>query len=341
MTSLFIRINRATLIVLLGNGDGTFSEPIIPSIGDFRVDTKMAVGDLNQDQVTDIALADGNAGSITIVFGNGDGTFREGTILFPEDCAYPAGISISNLNNDNYLDIAVACDGYSNVSVYFGDINGSFLEKNILYTGEYASSTSIAVTDFNRDNHSDIVVVDDDHRTLGVFLGHGNGSFDMQRRSFTGGGISPLYIAVGDFNEDTKQDVVLSYSYGRANGVLFGYGNGTFGEKIRLVVQSGYVYMSAFVSDFNRDGHLDIATVTMTPYAIDVFFGHGNGNFETCRIFSTDFSGSFASIMVGDFNADGYPDLITTYTDPGGMHILLNRGQYNTSQVFETSTSVQ
>ena len=333
-------MSRSTLIVLLGNGNGTFSEPIIPSIGYFGVDTQIAVGDLNQDQLLDIALADGYAGSITVVFGNGDGTFRVGTILFPEDCPYLAGIALSHFNNDSYLDIAVACDGYSNVSIYFGDANGSFLEKIILYTGEYSSSLSIAVTDFNGDSHSDIAVVDDDHRTVGVFLGHGNGSFDMQRRSLTGGGISPSYIAVGDFNEDIKQDIVLSYVYGRANGVLFGYGNGTFGEKIRLVVQSGYVYMSVVVRDFNRDGHLDIATVTMTPYGVDVFYGHGNGNFETCRIFSTEFPGSFASIMAGDFNADGYPDLITTYKNPGGVFILLSRDQYNISEVFKTSTSV-
>ena len=51
--------------------------------------------------------------------------------------------------------------------------------------------------------------------------------------------------------------------------------------------------------------------------------------FETCRIFSTEFYVGFTSIVTGDFNADGYPDIITTYEDPGGIHILLNRGQYN------------
>lgn len=327
-------MNRSNLIVLLGNGDGTFGKPIIPSIGDFGLDVKMAVDDLNRDQLLDIILADGYAASITIVFGNGDGTFREGTILYPQDCPYPAGISISDFNSDSYPDIAIACDGYSNVSIYFGDATGSFLENIILYTEEYSSSFSIAVTDFNSDTYSDIAIVDDDHRTVGVFLGQGNGSFDMQRRSFTGGGINPLYIAVGDFNEDRKQDVVLSYSYARANGVLFGYGNGTFGEKTRLVVKSGHVYMPVTVSDFDRDGHLDIATVTMSPYAVDISFGDGKGNFETCRIFSTEFDGGFTAIMDGDFNADGYPDLITIYQDPGGVHILLNRGPYNTSPSF-------
>jgi len=269
------------LFVLLGNGDGTFGEPIIFSLEYFGLLIYMIVADFNQDQLFDIALADGYGTSVTILLGNGDGSFIEGTKFFPEGCKYPSQIATADFDNDSYLDIVIACDGASNSSVYFGNADGLFLERIILHTERSTSAYSVAVTDFNGDNYTDIIIVGEKFRTVSVFLGYGNGSFDKE------------------------QDIVLSYLYGSA------------------------IYMSPVVNDFNRDGYLDIATVTMSSYAVDIFFGDGNGNFETCRIFSTEFYGGFTSIVTGDFNADGYPDIITTYEDPGGIHILLNRGQYN------------
>lgn len=231
--------------------------------------------DFNGDDILDISIAYTLDVDIHILLGYGNGSFVEYTVLSVENCSNLMEVFVADFNSDNYPDIAITCLIESFISVFFGDGNRAFSRNIILDTGTYSYTSSIAVANFNNDTFLDIVVVNR-QRNLGVFLGHGNGSFDIQKISFAGGRTYPLYIAAGDFNEDVKQDVVFSYFGTSTIGVMFGYGNGTFGEKIKFMLNAGNTDHPIIVSDFNNDQHLDIAAFTLSPYTINIFFGDGH-----------------------------------------------------------------
>jgi hypothetical protein len=84
--------------ILLGNGDGTFGPPV--SFATSRSPSSVAVGDFNGDGKLDLAVAAEfptmGVGSVSILLGNGDGTFQPPTrILRPEQAPYQSPLRIS------------------------------------------------------------------------------------------------------------------------------------------------------------------------------------------------------------------------------------------------------
>jgi len=67
----------------------------------------IATGDFNRDGKLDLAVANVGAQTVSILLGNGDGTFTA-TASSPVTGTAPEGIAVSDLNNDGKLDIVVA-----------------------------------------------------------------------------------------------------------------------------------------------------------------------------------------------------------------------------------------
>lgn len=278
----------SSVFVLLSNGNGTFVIPTMPSRIYTYAGTSLTTADFNHDDILDIVSADYMTLFISILLGNGDGTFEKGTTFFEASCSKPTGLSVGDFNNDNHFDIVVACFDSSKVIVFFGNSDGNFPSNVTLNTEKFSKPSSTAVNDFNNDNYSDIVVICSLVRTISVFTGHGNGSFDPQKIYRTGGGLDSLSITVADLNEDTKQDVFFPYISKPAIGVMFGHGNGSFSEKMRLNFTSGYAFGAIAVNDINNDGHLDIIVPTFGICSAQIFLGHGNGNFDIYRILAIE-----------------------------------------------------
>src|SRR5207253_7441853 len=82
--------------VLLGNGDGTFRTAQSLSVGSRP--SFVAVGDFNRDGVKDLAIVNEGSrpgtGSVTVMLGNGDGTFRVGSSLFPLN--FPQSVAMAD-----------------------------------------------------------------------------------------------------------------------------------------------------------------------------------------------------------------------------------------------------
>jgi hypothetical protein len=312
--------------VLLGNGNGTFGVPITRLTEISGIHRSLVVSDFNNDYQLDLAFAAVNSHYVVVLLGYGDGTFRERTKIPTGNYSLPLTVTVAELNGDSYLDIAFPDYGNDSVGVLLGNGDGTFSTPTIFSTETGSGPTSVAVGYFNNDGYLDIVVANSDHRNVGLLLGHGNGTFKAQETFATGSGRSPISLIVADLNADNCSDVVYSHQRKSSVGMMFGYCNGTLSTRKNFLLRTDSIYeFSHAVADFNRDTHSDIVFAGAFPYVIDVLLGDGNGNFAAqTLLLDEDQHNDPVDVAVGDFNGDGYQDIVGTNTYGSIIDILLH-----------------
>jgi hypothetical protein len=183
---------------------------------------------------------------------------------------------------------------------------------------------SVAVGDFNRDGHPDVVGPNRDSGNVSVQLGTGDGAFGPTRHFATGD--TPVGVAVGDLNRDGTLDLAVANCGAPCDGsgsgavsVLLGNGNGNFGAAVD--VASGAGPASVAVADLNRDGKPDLVSGNVGTGGVSVLLGNGDGTFGA-RADSP--AGRAAFVAVGDFNRDAKPDLAVA--SDNAIAVLLGHG---------------
>jgi hypothetical protein len=280
----------------------------------------------NDGRTVDVVVANsGSSGgnSISVLLGNGDGTFQPQTV-YATDTA-PEGIAVGDFNGDGYADIAVTNSGSNTVSIFLnkGDGSGTFLPKIDTSTGKQPQG--VAVGDFNGDGNLDLAVTNATDGTVGVLLGKGNGSFAAQVAYTTG--FNPWSIAVGCVHAKLSGCTVMDLVVANKNNndvisVLLGNGDGTFKSQLQSV--TGNTPVSVVLEDFNGDGYLDVAVADQAGNAVSVMLGTGTGSFPTHVEYPT--AAFPTGVAVGDFNHDGNMDLAISAGNGNTVSVLWGQG---------------
>ncbi len=193
-------------------------------------------------------------------------------------------------------------------------------------------SNSVVTGDFNKDGHMDFIVANGGTDDLWLYLGNGDGTFQLPRIIPLTRGVTPVYMVAADLRGNGILDLVLAEFDSSSIGILLGKGDGTFGfEQVYTLPEPP---SSVTVDDFNHDGKLDIAAVMVTvtdpgssvPY-IATILGNGTGSFGTPIISNnTGFYSTANTIVSGDVNHDGLPDVMITGPGIEGSQVYLNAG---------------
>ena len=219
-------IQTYAIVVLLGNGDGTFQSPqSFPTGNAFPI--SIAVGDFNNDGKLDVAAATSYAATgsdyLAVLLGNGDGTFQP-FLSYPLE-ASPRWITAGDFNEDGKLDVAVSicppgnapyCGGPSSLGVLLGKGDGTFEQETDYAAGP--SVNAVVTGDFNGDGHLDLAVSGflngNMPSGISVLLGNGDGSFQPPTL-LTG---LYFYLTTVDLNHDGILDLVAVGDGGDAVG---------------------------------------------------------------------------------------------------------------------------
>jgi uncharacterized protein (TIGR03437 family) len=320
----------AVLRTFPGKGDGIFQTPGPPLsfcpaaasyCGAALVNSNanaMQVADWNHDGKPDLLVA-GYEG-LTVLVGNGDGTFRVSQWLPAPAGNFYATAAIADFTGDGVPDIVIALTGapgtYYDLQLFPGKGDGTFLSPIDLSIGGYPLGSA----DFNRDGKPDLLVSGFDG-TAYAYLGIGNGAFRMAWQS--GPRLTTINSTLGDVNADGRIDFVTCAGWalvGPPCSVFLGNGDGSFrlgAESFsQLAPPAYYLNRPAAVNlaDFNGDGKLDLSV------GLIVMPGNGDGTFQSPVPF-----GAFVDhVLAADLNSDGKMDLIAEEPFPNGVSTLIS-----------------
>ncbi len=203
--------------VLLGNGSGGFAAASGSPFAAGTLPPSVAVGDFNGDGIADLAVANSGDNTVSVLLGNGDGTF---TVASGSPFAVgsgPVSVAVADFSGDGIADLAVANHLGGTVTVLLGNGSGGFTAASGSPFPAGGYPVSVAVGDFNGDGKTDLAVANAGSNNVTVLLGNVSGGFTPASGSPIAVGSAPGSVAVADFNGDGKTD--LAVANGGSNNV--------------------------------------------------------------------------------------------------------------------------
>jgi hypothetical protein len=217
--------------VLIANVGGGFSIQNLPTGTN---SSSVAIGDLNGDGHLDLAVANAGSNTVSVLLGNGTGSFSAATPYATG--THPLSVAIGDLNGDGRADLAVANHDSDTVSVLLGNAGGGFQQQTQYQTG--VDPDSVAIGDLNGDGRLDLAVAN---------LSANNVTVLLNRNA----------LADDDFNGDLNSDILWRHDSGQVYiWEMNGLGITAEGTVVHAAVPNDWHVQD--VGDFNGDSNSDI-----------------------------------------------------------------------------------
>ena len=314
-TDLAIENNATSVIVRLGNSDGTFGPEVLHDLGASTHVRTVIAKDLDGDGKIDLVTA--NQDSLSVLRGLGDGSFAP-PVKYPVTGAAGSAASVvaADFNRDGKLDLATnLVSGYG---VFPGYGNGSFGPQTFVFGPVFHHSMTAG--DFNGDGRMDLASAYAYGPSVYVVYGNGNGTFGLPLLVSGGGlGARARSLTAGDFDRDGKTDLAVALSGDNTVRVMLGRANGTFASQTYPI--AGDTGDTTFVGAAYLDGDATLDLMVARGSSIAILSGGPGGTFSAAGTFAVGDSTRY--VVAGHFDRDPLwrVDLLAS-SDAGRLALL-------------------
>ena len=306
--------------ILLSLGDGGFIQAFGSPIATGNDPLSLTAGDFNKDGRLDLAVANRASSDLSILLGSGSGRFIESASIPLKLAA--VFVVARDFDLDGNLDLAAANAATDNLSLLSGDGRGGFREAAGSPISAGDGPRAIALGDFNHDGKTDIAAANENSNDVTIQINTCT-AFPCSRMSFSqppGSPVSvektPRSVAVGDLNRDGRPD--LAVANGDSDNVTILLSNRGFGFTPSEIspIATGSGPEAVVMGDFDLDTFADLAVANFFSDTVTILLGDGGGHFKESSSSPILVAARPDSLVVGDFNADGRPDLaVTSYSN--------------------------
>ncbi|MFJ8298051.1 FG-GAP-like repeat-containing protein [Streptomyces sp. NPDC094447] len=314
-------------LVWRGDGSGTLGAgtpvqlnpaPGCDTTGDnpcaVRFPTDVAVGDFDGDGAPDLATSNTNTNNVSVVLGNGDGTFGAAAQLGLSGGTAPQSIATADLDGDGHLDLVTSNASTGTLSVLLGDGGGGFGTASGVPAG-VALPSRLELADVDEDGTPDAVLVAPGAPgRVAVLLGDGAGGFGTASVLPAGANLSSASVA--DPNGDGHADLVVSSAGSHEVLVFEGDGTGTFGTPLAFGLNGGRSPQATAAADLDGDGRVDVVTANNNSAA--TFTQDASVLFNSTNRAPRAENDGYAHIGADTPLVVGAPGVLGDDTDPDG-----------------------
>jgi len=286
------------VLVLLGNGDGTFQ-----AYQRTGRNVALAAADLTGSGRDDLLLA--NESDDTLTLQSSAASFRQGRT---DGVFAPGDVQFADLNGDGRQDLVAINSGGNNILVYLGAGGGAFEAARQFSVG--TNPTGLTLSDLNSDGLADLIVANEGSNDVSILLSSGiaaGWSLTLGPRLRAGAG--PVSTAVMDATGDGTPDLLVSNSLSNTLMVLPGVGGGFFNDSSPQTFNTGATPGQVLVGNFDGNG-LGVVVLNTAASTLTFF-----SDFSTALPANSGITLSSGGVTpyaatAGDFTGDGFTDLL-------------------------------
>lgn len=236
----------------------------------------IAADDLNDDGISDLAVANEIADDLTVSIGNGDGTFAAPISYAAGDS--PSAVAIGELSGDDQPDVAVSNRGSNSISVFTNNGDGTLTEAENWPIAPATGPSDVAIADLNHDARQDMVVTASGNDRIVVMLQNSGGDFDVSKAYVTGFDLGALVVGNLNFNGEAYPEVVVTRPNADKVTVFFTHPAGALTPGATKNVGDNPAAVA--IGNLSQDHHPDLAVANSGSDDVSILKGTGGGDFE-------------------------------------------------------------
>jgi hypothetical protein len=317
----------------LATGVAAGTTSITATQGGAGTPVAIAAGSLNSltDSYPDLAIASQVTNSVTILLGNGDGTFSNPRTSVTYGVGnQPSAIALGTFhsNTDSNVGFVVTNFADNTYSVFTGNGDGTFSQVRgspfPLPSGE-KGPIAVTVNDFNNDGKADLAIVNETSNNVAVLQGNGDGTFKEFPRSPLAVGSFPVAIASGTLAGSTGPALAIANQNDNSVSVYLGNGDGTFAASSQSPLTTSSAPGGVAIADFAQQSNGGIAVTNRSSGTVSVFLDLGSGLFT--EALEPAAGTNPGAILAGTFTGNSFPDIVVANNlsdSPGDVTLLIS-----------------